>query len=353
MVVYAILAVILAVLSVFPRQYDAKTKLLPQEEGSSGLAATLNIGAGLQNFASQIGTHQTAEVYLLLARSNDVALAVIKQQNLLGRPGFTNLDQARRRLAHEVDVHTLTGGVLEIEAKDTDPEFAKRLVATFSQVIQDRARALSLEQTAKKRTIIEARFKDAIANLARAHAALDQFRRENKLAQPQTEFSMAVGLKAALQGQLQDALVQMQSAQQFATGDNIQVQQLQARIDSLRSQIAQADAAGLSAPDSLAGIANKADEYYELYREEQFQESLAQTYERSMEQVVVEQIGADANNNVQVIEAPFVSANHPLNVPALALLLVLAVVAFVTEIYAPMTGVGLRRRRTAGVATQA
>ena len=350
LIAYGVAAVLLVLLAIFPRHYDAKTKLLPQDT-SGGLAATLNIGPGLQNFASLIGTHQTTEVYLLLARSNDVALEVIKQLDLSGKPGFENLDQARRTLARKVDTHSLTGGVLEIEAKDADPEFAKRLVATFSQVIQDRARTLSLEQTTRKRNIVDERFKEAVVNLARAQSALDQFRRENKLAQPQTQFGMAVGLKASLQGELQGKLVQLQAAEQFATNDNIQIQQLRAQIVSLRSQIAEADAAAGDNPASLTGIASKADQYYNLYREEQFQEALAQTYERSMEQVVVEEIGANSNNNVEVIEAPFVSPNHPLSVPAIALLAVLALLAFGIEVYAPMTGLGRRKRFGATAAT--
>ena len=340
---YSVVGLVLVLLAIFPHRFDAKTKLLPQAEPNGGLAANLNIGGGLQNFASLIGTHQTTEVYLLLARSNDVALEVIKRQSLLGRPGFANLDQARRTLARKVDMHTLTGGVLEIEATDPDADFAKRLVTTYSQVIQERASALSLEQTARKRAIVESRFKDAVVNLARSQSALDSFRRENKLAQPQTQFSMAVSLKASLQGELQGKLVQLQSAEQFATKDNIEVQQLQAQIASLRTQIAQADATTANNPASLTGIASKADQYYELYREEQFQEALTQTYERAMEQVVVEEIGANSNNNVQVIEAPFVSPNHPMSVPALALLAALGLLAFVIEVYVPMTGLGRRK----------
>lgn len=350
LIAYAAVAIVLVALAIFPQRFAAKTQLLPQDQGTAGLAANLNIGGGLQNFASLIGTHQTTEVYLLLARSNDVALEVIKRQGLLGRPGYASLDQARRTLAHKVEAHSLTGGVLELEVADPDADFAKRLVTTYSLVIQDRARALSLEQTVRKRAVVEDRFKDALVNLVRAQSALDNFRRENKLAQPQTQFSMAVSLKAGLQGELQGKLVQLQAAQQFATNSNIEIQQLQAQIASLRAQIAQADATGNNNPSSLTGIASKADQYYDLYREEQFQEALAQTYERAMEQVVVEEIGANSNNNVQVIEAPFVSPNHPLSVPALALLAALAVLAFGIEIYAPMTGLGRRRGFGATVA---
>ena len=342
---YVLVALVLAVLCVFPRSYVAKSKMLPQDEQSGGLAAVLgSLGGGLQNFASLIGTHQTVEVYLLIARSNDVFADVVNRLHLVGPHGYRTAEAAKLSLARRVDIHSLTGGILEIQARDADPVRATLLTTTFGQAIQDRVAELSREQTAKKRLVIETRYKDAGEHLAQAQAALDQFRRTNRLAEPGAQFGSALGLKTTMQGEIMAKQVALQTAREFQTDNSIEVKTLQADIASLQRQVAQVDAGSPTNEDfTLSALAVKNTEYLNLFRTEKFEEALYDTYTRSLEQVSVEDAIADVNTNIQIVEGPHVVPGRHFNIPAVGALLAVLLLAFYTEYYVPATRLGYRR----------
>jgi len=319
--------------------------MLPQDEQSGGLAAVLgSLGGGLQNFASLIGTHQTVEVYLLIARSNDVFADVVNRLHLVGPHGFRTAEAAKLSLARRVDIHSLTGGILEIQARDADPVRATLLTTTFGQAIQDRVAELSREQTAKKRLVIETRYKDAGEHLAQAQAALDQFRRTNRLAEPGAQFGSALGLKTTMQGEIMAKQVALQTAREFQTDNSIEVKTLQADIASLQRQVAQVDAGSPTNEDfTLSALAVKNTEYLNLFRTEKFEEALYDTYTRSLEQVSVEDAIADVNTNIQIVEGPHVVPGRHFNIPAVGALLAVLLLAFYTEYYVPATRLGYRR----------
>jgi hypothetical protein len=347
-VAYAVLAVVLAVLVFFPRQYDSRVKMLPQDENAYGLTAALGmLGGGLQNFASLIASHQTIDVYVIIGQSHDVAVAVIKRLDLQHRWGLSSLDDAEVKLSHRVAIEALNGGVLEVDAKDYDREFSRELAGTYAQAIQDRATALSREGTEKKKLIVAQRFRDAVTRVAETQAALDQFRRENKLAEPGAQLGAAVTRQAELQGQLQANTVALQAAEQFATPENLQVKAIQANIAALQTQLAQANATTAPA-NSPTNLATKSIEYQNLYRDENFAVALYDIYSRSLEQVTVEDLTANANTNVQIIEAAHVDPHWQLNLYGAGALCALLLIAFYTEYYAPATRLGRTGRPRAG-----
>ena len=165
---YGVCAILLAALCLFPQSYVARAKILPQDPNSAGLGAIMGaLGGGFQNFASLLGAHQSIDVYLTVGRSNDVQTEVVQRLGLIGRHGFREMDQARRTLARKVDVHSLMGGVIEVEAHDTDPAFARQLVAGYSDAIRARLSALGREHISEKRSVVAERLDKASARLAR------------------------------------------------------------------------------------------------------------------------------------------------------------------------------------------
>ena len=58
----------------------------------------------------------------------------------------------------------------------------------------------------------------------------------------------------------------------------------------------------------------------------------------------MEAVAGETATDVQAIEAAHVDADRKYNIPAVALLGVLALIALFTEIYAPATGIDLRLR---------
>jgi uncharacterized protein involved in exopolysaccharide biosynthesis len=344
-IAYAVAALLFAVLAIVPRHYLARAKFLNQDE-DGGLTAVLGtLGAGgLQQFANTIGNHQSSQVALLIGQSNNIAMNVVNRLHLVGPHRYSNANQAMVALARKVDVHMLNGGVLEIEAKDRDPTFSLTLVNAYMSAIEDRNAELTREQTAEKKAVVTARFADASDRLSKTQAELDEFRRANNMADPEAQFGAALSLKTGLEGELQAKQLALQTTEQFATPDSLEVKALRADIAGLQGQIARDDTnspAGNSS--SLNSKAEKTVEYLNIYRQERFAEALYNVYVHALEQISVQEMVTETRHTVQVIEDPYVDPSRQFNVRYIGMLIVVMLLAFYTEYYAPATRLSLRR----------
>ncbi|PTS78340.1 capsule biosynthesis protein [Sphingomonas sp. HMWF008] len=343
--IYAASMVVLGLLCVFPTPYVARAQIVPQDSASIGLSSMMNaLGGQLQGFASLLGgAKQPVDLYLAVARSNEVAITVIERLKLAAPDAFGSEAAARRALARRVDVHSLTGGVLEIEARTHDPAEAERLTRAYVAAVTERLNALGRERVTRKRTIVQARYREAADQVTRAEAALMSFRRQNNLAAPEAQLGAELSLRAGLQAQLQAKLVELRTLQQFQGGDNPQLQAVQSQIASLRSQIASsaAPATGVAGPN-VAGLSEASGRYLDLYRDYKFAQALYEVYARSSEEVVVEALAAETASDAQIIEQPRLDADRKYNISAVALLALVFGLALFTEAYAPATGIRLR-----------
>ncbi|WP_084578926.1 capsule biosynthesis protein [Sphingomonas azotifigens] len=339
---YALAALVLAILCVLPRPYAARAKIVPQDPNSVGLGSTLNaLGGQLGGFAALLGGgKQPIDLYLAIARGREVTDAVIAQLKLVDRYGSAR--QAQLAVAKKVDIHSLTGGVIEIEARTHDPQEAQALTQAHVAAITARLNALQRERLARKQAIVRERFAGASARVAAAETALDTFRRQNRLAEPEAQLGAELSLRAGLQAQLQAKLVEMETLGQFQGPDNPQLRALQSEVASLRAQIARsaAPSEGAAGPN-VAGLSAITSAYLNRYRDYRFAQALFEVYSRASEEVAVESLTAESASDVQVIEAARVDADAKFNISAVALLALVLALALFTEVYAPATGLKL------------
>lgn len=348
-IAYAVLAALLAVLCAFPQPYVARAKIVPQDSSNIGLNSTMTaLGGQFQGFAALLGgARQPIDLYLAIGRSTEVADDVIRRLKLVGPDGYASTAKARLALDRQVDVHSLTGGILEVEVRNHDPVRARALTAAFAQSISHRIVALDEDRIKRKQDVVMNRFKEASARVVAAEAALDDFRRRNRLAEPATELGSALSLRTGLEAQLQAKQVELQMLERVQGPENPQLQAVQSAIASLRAQIARTATAqtGAAGP-TVAGLSGLSNEYLTLYRDYRFAQALYEVYARSSEEVAVEAIAGETATDVQAIEAAHVDADRKFNIPAVALLALVALIALFTEIYAPATGMNLRIGRT-------
>jgi uncharacterized protein involved in exopolysaccharide biosynthesis len=340
--VYGALAAVLAVLCVVPQPYEARAKLVPQEPGSLGLGSTMNaLGGQLGGFAALLGgAKQPIDLYLTIARGREVADAVIGRLKLTDRYGSER--KAQLALAKKVDVHSLTGGVIEIETRSRDADEAEALTRAYVAAVTDRLNALSRGRVTRKQQVVRARFREAGERVVKAEAALQAFRRRNRLAEPEAQLGAELSLRAGLQAQLQAKQVELQTLRQFQGDENPQLRALQSEVAALRAQIARTgDPASGAAGPNVAGLSEVSGAYLDLYRDYRFAQALYEVYARSSEEIAVEALAAETASDAQVIEAPRLDADRKYNVPAVALLVMVIALALFTEVYAPATGIRL------------
>jgi len=339
-VLYAAVAVVAVLLCLFPRPHLARVKLLPQgsNSGAGALISALG-GGGVQNFAAVLGAQKTN--YLVIGRSHDVQQDVVQRLDLVDLWNSPDQAAAERKLGKKVDIELLTGGVLEVTARDTDPVFAQRLVEGFSAAIQARLAGLGQEQVRTKRAIVTARLEEANTALEVAERDLNAFRMQNNLPSPEAELGAAVSTRLTLDAQIRGKEVEIETARRFQTDNSMRVRTLVSELGALRRQRAEADQAG-NGENALA-LSSQTAEYVRLYREQKFAETIMLVYRRFFEEVSVEALSAETT--VQVIERPHIDPDRQLNLSGIALLLLVLLAAAFTEIYAPMTGLARRPRR--------
>ncbi|CUS45273.1 MAG: capsule biosynthesis protein [Pseudomonadota bacterium] len=346
---YAVLTLLLAILCLIPRPYVARAKMVPQDSNSVGLGSMMNaLGGQLQGFAALLGgAKQPVDMYLAISRGTEVTDDVIRRLRLVGPQGYSSIDQARVALAQKVDVHSLTGGIVEVEVRMHDAVRAQALTEAYVRAISDRIIALGRDRVRRKRQVVQDRFKEAAARVATAETALDGFRRRNNLAEPEAQLGSALSLRTGLEAQLQAKLVELETLQRFQGPDNPQLQSVQSEVASIRAQIARTAQArlGVTGPN-VTGLSQVSGEYLNLYRDYRFAQALYEVYARSSEEVAVETLASETASDVQIIEAPRLDADRKYNISAVALLALVILTALFTEIYAPATGIdlGLRRR---------
>lgn len=339
---YAVAALVLAVLCILPRPYEARAKIVPQDANSIGLGSMMNaLGGQLQGFAALLGgARQPVDLYLAVARGDEVAAAVIRRLKLEEEYGSPRA--ARLALAKRIDIHSLTGGVIEITARTHDAEEAERLTSAYVEAVTERLNALGRERVERKSRVVKARFGEAADRVAKAEAELEAFRARNNLAAPEAQLGSELALRANLQAQLQAKLVELQTLQQFQGAENPQLQAVRSEVATLRGQIARTNAPGSGvAGPNVAGLSRVSGEYLDRYRDYRFAQALYDVYSRSSEEVAVESLAAETASDAQVIEAARLDADRKFNIPAVALLVLVVLLAFFVEVYAPATGLRL------------
>jgi tyrosine-protein kinase Etk/Wzc len=338
--------VVLAVLSVWPRHYEARAELLPDDAGSvlSSLLGSASGGTGgLLSLGSLLNNKQSIESDLTIARSQVVLDDVVRRLHQEGRLSG-DLDRATIKLRHKVDMEAVRGSILRVTVVDRDPVFAKAVVTDFVAAIRTRVGAITIEQAAQKKAVAVNRLGDASIDLERSQAALDRFRAENKLAAPEIQLGAAVSLVTELQAKLDAEEAQLRALQRFATGNNFQIQAAQAQVSALQAQIADAQASKNTGPGpSVGGLTPKITEYENLFRNERFAEAEYEIYERYLGTVTVEELAAGIN--MDLVEPPFVDPDRRYNTPAVAALAFVILLSVLAEFYIAQPVVG--RRETA------
>jgi capsule polysaccharide export protein KpsE/RkpR len=325
--------------------------MLPDDNSGGELVSIFSaLGGRMQNFASLFGDRGTVEVALSIARSQSISDDVIRNLKLVGpHARYSSLHQAQLALDRKVDINSLTGGMLEVQVTASDPDWALTLTKAYLAAVSDRIGNYGRQQIERKRRIVEQRLSDATKRLSDAEAAFGAFKQAHKLADPQIQLGSQMMLRTNLEGQLQAKLVELQTTRQMAAADNPALRAVETQVATLRSQIEQAAKAtsGPTGP-TVAGLTSISLQYANLYRDYTFAQSIYEVYARSSEEVEVQALVAQSAGEVAIIDAPHLDPKRHFNVPAVALLGLLILLVFFTEVYAPGTGMFDRRRDPAG-----
>lgn len=348
---YLVLALVSGILIFFPQPYVARAKVVPQDTSASAASTTSLLGAlggGSQSIGSLLtGGRPSNDLYLIIGRSDSVTEDVIKSLKLVGPDGkYSSVRKAKLALARRVDVHLLLGGVMEIETKLYDPEEARRLTVAYSDAISRHLARFGRQIISNKQRIVQRRFEDARGRVSAAEVALNAFRRNNNLAEPEQQLGSALSQRADLEGRIRAKEIELQTTSQFRGPESTELAAIRSDLAGLRAQVAKTVTPVTSATGpNVAGLTVISLRYLSLYRDLRFQQSIYEVYQRSSEQVEVEELAAESASYIQVIDPANIDPERQYNIWAIAIFASVILLALFTEWYAPATGLFGRHAR--------
>lgn len=335
----AIFILLFAVLTFFPERYRAAVTMTPTDPTSLGLAGALGQLGALNTV---FGNQAAIEIGLKVARSLDVRSLVIDRLKLIEKRNFANRVSADRWLVDVVKIRSLRGGIIQIEMRDADAQFAKQVVAMFADATRERLAEINRRQTAYKRGVLEQLLSEASARLAVAQGAYDSFRLTTRNAEPSFALASVNARIEAIRAAIKSKEVALNAARQFATDQNLSVQQILAELQALRQQLRDAQEQNPAVSGSVGRVVEQSTRLRELERKLAIARGLFDGYSRFLEGTAVEDLTSTAS--VRILEPPFIDTARQFNVMPFIAALLLLLTGLAVEFYRVRRPVGTRHK---------
>ena len=319
-------ALIFAALAFFPERHLATSSFTPTDRDSLGLSGTLGqLGA----ISSVFGNQAAVEVALRVGKSVAVRDDVIAKTRLKQKLKSDGRVALQRYLEKRVEIRSLRGGIITIEMQDRDADLAQEIVLAYQLAVQEELGRISRRQTAYKRDVLKQLVASASDQLGQAQAAYDDFRLNNRYAEPRSSIAIFGDRIPQLEGIIRSKEIQLATARQVYTDKNLMVRQLVAEIGALRIQLEQARST--TQGQGIGELVQNSSRLYRLERELEVAKSLYGGYVRYLQGTAVEDLTSDAN--LRVLEQPHVDTRRQIWLPALALAIAIFLLWIAIEAY--------------------
>ena len=323
------LAASLAIAFLIPKQYKSTASIMPPDEGGSkammlaalaSRAGSLGALGGLAG--SLVGGHSSTALFEDLLRSGTVSDQLITRFNLQHVYHKRYRVDAAKHLAHLTKItEDKKSGVITIAVEDTNRVRARDLTQAYLDELNKLVARTNTSAAHRERVFLEQRLHSVRANLEQAELDLSHFSSKSSAIDIKEQARAMVDAGARLQAQLLVEQAGLESLRQIYGDSNVRVRQSEARIASLKKQLAgMAGSSDLSTdlPDStdagpspgtgdsfypsLRQIPKLAVPYADLYRRVRVEEVMFEFLNQQYEMARIEE--AKDIPTVSVIDSP-------------------------------------------------
>lgn len=346
------LVVSLVIAFLIPKQYKSSASIMPPEEqGSRALmmaalashAGSLGALGGLAG--SLMGGHSSTALFEDLLQSGTVSDHLITRFNLQHVYRERYRVDAAKRLARRTKItEDKKSGVITITVEDTSRVRARDITQAYLDELNSLVIRTNTSAAHRERVFIEQRLHSVRADLEQAEVDLSRFASKSSVIDIKEQSRAMVDAGAQLQGQLLVEQAGLDSLRQIYGDSNIRVRQSEARIASLRKQLAAMAGASNSPADAIDGAdtapsGQNKDELYpplrqmprlavpysDLYRRVRVEEAMFEFLNQQYEVARIEE--AKDIPTVSVIDAPGIPEKKSFP-PRILLTLVLTLLSF-------------------------
>lgn len=248
------LLVSLGIAFILPKQYTSSASIMPPDQQGSGamMLAALTARSGslgaLGGLAGGLlGGHTSTELFIDLLQSGSVSGHLIDRFNL--QHAYHNryrIDTAKHLARITKITQNKKSGVITIEVEDTDRTRARDLAQGYLDELNNLVVRTSTSSAHRERVFIEQRLEKVKADLERAQLQLSEFSSTNSAIDIKEQTRAMVDAGARVQAELLIEQSGLESLRQIYGDGNVRVHETEARIASLKGDLARMT--GSSAP---------------------------------------------------------------------------------------------------------
>jgi uncharacterized protein involved in exopolysaccharide biosynthesis len=333
-----------------PKRYESVARIMPPDQPNSGAAMLAALaGRSLGGLGSVgglastlLGGKTSSALYIDLMRSRTVSDHIIEHFNLQSvYHKRYRIDTVKYLTHHTTIVEDKKSGVISVTFTDTDPRRAQAITQSYLDELNSLLTRANTSSARREREFIEKRLVSVQAELQNAEKALSEFSSVNTTLDIKEQTHAMVDAAAKLQAELIVSESELDSLEQIYGNENIRVRATQARIGSLRRELAKmsgSSAVQVENPKtnangdneemypSLRQLPRLAVPYANLYRSVRIQETVFELLSQQYEMARIEE--AKDTPVVSVIDMPLVAEKKSFP-PRILLTLILTVFAVV------------------------
>jgi uncharacterized protein involved in exopolysaccharide biosynthesis len=235
-------------LCLFIPKYESTVQIMPPDSAGSGLAAlalpTLSKMPGLAGLASELlGSRNSTALFMKVLESRTVQDDLITRFDLRSHYKKKYWSDTRDKLQSRTTVsEDKKSGVLTLEVKDRDPQFAQALAAAYADELDKVVTKVSTSAAGRERRFIEQRLAEERQVLDDAERQFSRFASKTMTLDIPQQTRVTVEAAAKLQGELIAARTELEGLQQIYAPENSRIKVAQARVGELERALGRINA---------------------------------------------------------------------------------------------------------------
>lgn len=276
-----IVAVIVALVSLIMTPiYRAETKILPPQQGGSGLAAQLlsQMGGAGGLVGGAISTKTTTGLYIGLLKSNSVLDRIINRFDLINFYKSKSIEKTRNILLGGLNAEEdKKSGLLLIRFEDRDPKKAAQIANAFVEELKNVNKGLAVSEASQRRLFFEEQLQDAKASLTKAEEDMKVFQEKTGVLHAEEQAKTVIESIAQLRAQIAAKEVELRVLKTYTTQNNPDLYRAEEGLKAMRAELAKLETKGGNGHNPLmptARMASVGAEYLRKLRELKFNETL-------------------------------------------------------------------------------
>ncbi len=220
--------------------YKAETKILPPQQGSSGMASQLlsQLGGATSFMGGAAGVKTSNDLYIAILKSRPILDNIIDKFELMELYKAKSREDTRKALIGVLKTQDdKKSGIVSIGMEGKDPKMAADIANTFVEELRDYNKRLALTEASQKRLFFEEQLKDVKEGLIKSEEAMKTFQEKTGVIRIDEQAKAVMEGIAQLRALIAGKEVQIKVMKTYATSYNPDIQRVEEELKGLREQL--------------------------------------------------------------------------------------------------------------------